>query len=42
MIVALIFLWRFFVTQDRKEMEESEHVIRMAQEAEEAERQGQR
>jgi hypothetical protein len=38
MVVALILLWRFFVTQDRKELEESEHVIRLALEAEEAER----
>lgn len=37
MVVALILLWRFFVIQDRKELEESEHVIRLAQEAEEAE-----
>jgi len=41
MIVALIFLWRFFLIQDRKELEESEHVIRLAQEAEERERTGQ-
>ena len=42
MVIALIFLWRFFVAQDRKELEESEHVIRLAQEAEERERGGQR
>jgi hypothetical protein len=40
MIVALILLWRFFIIQDRKELEESEHVIRLAQEAEEAELRG--
>lgn len=38
MTIALILLWRYFVTQDRKELEESEHVIRLALEAEEAER----
>lgn len=38
MVVALVLLWRFFVTQDQKELEESEHLIRLAQEAEERER----